>query len=241
MLEKWSSKWGMKFNPSKCEILNIARTEPQSNLYELCGEFLKTVESAKYLGIIISKNLDWYEQVSSVAKKANCALSLIVRNLHNCSRHTRALAYTSLVRPKMEYSACVWDPHQQKDIDTLERTNRRATRVVYKKSFWDKDVSPTNLLRELQWPTLAERRQHQRLTMMYKISHGLIAIPPTQLTQPSRQLRGHSKKYKTIRTSCDIVKNSFYPRTIPQWNTLTEDIVSASSVDSFKAKLLFFS
>ena len=240
-LEQWSITWGMRFNPSKCQIIHIARSHPQTKLYELCGEFLSTVNSAKYLGIIISKDLDWHEQVCSVAKKANSALHMVARNLHNCTRQTRALAYISLVRPKMEYSATVWDPHHQNDIDSMERINRRASRVVYKKSFWDKDVSPTKLLKELDWPTLAKRRQHQRLTMIYKIANGQIAIPPTQLIQPTRQLRGHSKKYQTIRTSCDTVKNSFYSRTIPQWNALNEDIVSASSIDSFKDKLSHFS
>ena len=236
-LQQWAEKWGMRFNPGKCQIIHISRTEPQTKFYELCGEILSTVDSAKYLGVIISKDLDWHEQVCSVAKKANSALQLIARNLHNCTRATRALAYKSLVRPKMEYSASVWDPHHQYDVDTLESVNRRAARVVYKKSFWEKDVSPTKLLHELEWKPLAERRKLHRLTMMYRITNGLIAIPPTHLTLSTRQLRGHSRKYQTIRSTCDTVKNSFYCRTIPQWNALNEDLISASSIDSFKNKL----
>ena len=236
-LQQWSEKWGMRFNPGKCEIMHIARSKPMTKFYELCGQFLSTVDSSKYLGVIISNNLDWHEQVCSVAKKANSVLQLISRNLHNCTRPTRALAYTSLVRQKMEYSSTVWDPHTQKDVNILERVNRRAARVVYKKSFWDKDVSPTELIAELGWRTLEERRQHQRLTMLYKISNELVAIPPTQLSQPARQLRGHSKKFQTHRTTCDTVKYSFYARTIQEWNSLSEDTVTAPSVDSFKVKL----
>ena len=236
-LQQWSEKWGMKFNPSKCQIMHIARTQTKTKFYELCGEFLSTVDSAKYLGIVISKDLDWHEQVCSVAKKANSALHLIARNLHNTSKSARSLAYTSIARPKLEYSATVWDPHTQKDSDILEKVNRRAARVVYKKSFWDQDVSPTKLIKELGWKTLAERRQQQRLCMMFKINNKLVAVPPTQLIKPARILRGHSQKFQTIRTSCNTVKFSFYPRTIPEWNSLTEDIISAPSLDSFKNRL----
>ena len=109
--------------------------------------------------------------------------------------------------------------------------------MVYKKSYWDKDFSPSGHLAELGWKTLAERRQNQRLTMMYKIDSKLVTIPSTQLVKPARQLRGHSKKFQTIRTTCDTIKFSFYPRTIPEWNTLSEEMVSASTVDSFKARL----
>ena len=138
---------------------------------------------------------------------------------------------------KLEYCSTVWDPHHQKDIDTLERVNRRAARVVNKKSFREKDVSPTKLLRELGWKTLAERREQQRLAMMYKIINGLVAVPPTHLSKPARILRGHSKKFQEIRSNCDNTKFSFYVRTIKQWNKLSEDIVSAPSLDIFTSRL----
>ena len=99
------------------------------------------------------------------------------------------MAYTSLVRPKMEYCSTVWDPHTQKDIDELEKVNRRAARVVNKKSYWERDVSPTELLQDLGWGTLAERRKEQRLTMMYKIKNNLVAVPSTQLVAPQRPQR----------------------------------------------------
>ena len=173
-----------------------------------------------------------------MAKNANSTLHLIARNLHNCTRATRALAYTTLVRPKMEYCATVWDPHHQKDIDCLERVNRKAARIVYRKALRDKEVSPTKLMADLKWDTLASRREHQRLTMIYRIINGLIAIPPTHhLSRPTVQTRGHSQKFQTIRTTIDPVKFSFYPRTIRQWNTLREETVSAPTIDRFKASL----
>jgi len=35
-----------------------------------------------------------------------------------------------MVRSTLEYSSGVWDPHLQKDIDNVERVNRRAARFV---------------------------------------------------------------------------------------------------------------
>ena len=217
--------------------MHIARLNPITKFYELCGEILATVDSAKYLGIIIAKDLQWHEQACSVAKKASSTLHLIARNFRHCPRSTRALAYTSLVRPKLEYSASVWDPYRVGDIKCLEQVNRRAARVVYNKSFRQKDVSPSALLQELEWKPLQERRKQQRLCMLYKITWGLVAVPPTRLQSPNRRTRGHSKKFKVIPTTCDTVKNSFFSRTIPQWNALDEDTVTAPSLPEFK-KLL---
>ena len=236
-LEEWAKLWGMRFNASKCNIMHIARLKPVTKFYELCRQILETVDSAKYLGIIISKDLQWHEQVCSVAKKASATLHFIARNLRHCPRSTRALAYTSLVRPKLEYSASAWDPHKCEDINTLERVNRRAAHVVYNKSFRQKDVSPTALLQDLGWQPLKERRQKQRLGMMYKICWGLVAVPPTRLHKPTRQTRGHSQKFNVLTYTCNTVKNSFFARTIPQWNSLSEETVTAPSIHQFN-KLL---
>ena len=98
--------------------------------------------------------------------------------------------------------------------------------MVFNKGWREQGVSPTALLKELSWEPLAERRKKQRLTMLYKISYGLIAVPPV-LTVPERKTRGHSKKYQ-IKSSTH--ENSFYHKTIPQWNALNNDIVNAETL-----------
>ena len=236
-LHCWATRWGMNFNPSKCYIMQIARAKPMMKLYEMCGVILASVDRAKYLGVTVSKNLQWHDQVGTVTKKANSTLHMVARNLRYCPRKSRTLAYCSLVRPKLEYCASVWDPHQQQDIESLEKVNRRATRVVYNKSWRDCNVSPTALLKELGWPPLEERRRTQRLCMMYKIVHGLVAVPPTRLVKPNRQLRGHRYKYQHISTNCEQSKHSFYPRTIREWNSLDANIAEAPSLESFRNRL----
>ena len=236
-LHCWATRLGMNFNPSKCHIMQIARAKPMMNLYEMCGVILASVDRAKYLGVTVSKNLQWHDQVGTVTKKANSTLHMVARNLRYCPRKGRTLAYCSLVRPKLEYCASVWDPHQQQDIESLEKVNRRATRVVYNKSWRDRNVSPTALLKELGWPPLEERRRTQRLCMMYKIVHGLVAVPPTCLVKPNRQLCGHRYKYQHISTNCEQSKHSFYPRTIREWNSLDANIAEAPSLESFRNRL----
>ena len=237
-LQKWTETWGMRFNPGKCNIMHIARTEPKTRFYELCGVLLQTVASAKYLGIIIQNDLSSSQQVASAAKKANSTLHLISRNLRHCPRATRVLAYTTLVRPKVEYCASVWDPHLQGDIDTLEMVQKRAARTVYNKGWRQRDVSPTALIQELGWRSLKERRHHIRLCMMFKIMKGLIAVPKCRLQESLRTgNRGHNHKYRELGSTHNRVKNSFYVRTIPKWNDLSWNAVNADTLSAFKSEL----
>ena len=60
----WSECWGMRFNPSKCNILHIHRGDRHlPYLYDFCGCVLQVVSTAKYLRVTISDNLEWHCKV----------------------------------------------------------------------------------------------------------------------------------------------------------------------------------
>ena len=57
--------------------------------------------------------MQWSRHIDVVFNKASKALNFIRRNLSKCSTEVKSTAYFSLVRPIMEYAACVWDPYQK--------------------------------------------------------------------------------------------------------------------------------
>ena len=105
-LEIWQHEWQMQFNPSKCNIICISNKQraPQRS-YFFCGSKFEQVDSASYLGVTVNSKLKWSEHISSISSKASRSLGLIKRNLWNCPRKVRETAYTSIVRPKLEYAS----------------------------------------------------------------------------------------------------------------------------------------
>ena len=143
-----------------------------------------------------------------------------------------------MVRPTLEYASTVWDPYHQTHIQALEGVQRRAARFV-KGNFYDRSPGcVTSMLRDLEWEPLATRRQNSRLVMMYKINDDLIDIPAaTYLTSGDARTRG--KKYRQPTTSRDVYKNSFFPRTVRDWNHLPEHMKGARTIDGFKEQLAY--
>jgi len=59
--------------------------------------------SFKYLGIIIRRDLIWADQVNYTAQKAWKALHFIMRTFKKGNSNSKSLAYTSQMRPIVEY------------------------------------------------------------------------------------------------------------------------------------------
>ena len=102
---------------------------------------------------------------------ASNTLGFLHRNLKHCPPHIKSSCYKSLVVPVIEYGCTVWDPHTHKDIDKIEKVQRRAARFVNNDYSWHTSVSC--LINDLEWQSLQSRRSTLKVTMMYKIIHNL--------------------------------------------------------------------
>ena len=124
-LQKWERTWDMEFNPSKCQVLHIDRTRQLiHSQYTLHGEILESVDSARYLGVSISKDLTWNTHINEIVTKANQTLGFVKRNVKTENQPVKELAYKTFVRPKVEYASTVWSPFTKKNIDQM--VQRRA-------------------------------------------------------------------------------------------------------------------
>ena len=74
--------------------------------------------------------------------------------------------------------------------------------------------------------------------MLYKIKNNLVAIPlPAKVTTPLRSTPRHPHEFDDIYASTESYKNSFFIRTVREWNRLPQSIYSKDSLLSFKAAL----
>ena len=82
------------------------------------------------LGVIVQSNSKVDMQCNKAACEANRRLGMIKRNSRFESRSVMLPLYKSIVRPHLDYCVQAWRPHDRKDIDKLEKMQRRATKMV---------------------------------------------------------------------------------------------------------------
>ena len=239
-LEEWETNWQMDFNASKCSVIHILPSKRKQSInttYTLHGEPLETEEASKYLGVTITNNLTWTRHTENVIAKGNRTLGFLRRNFRDCTTPVKAATYTTMVRPTLEYASSVWDPHLQKDIKALEQVQRRAARYVLNDYSTRTPGCVSNMVNQLQWESLESRRRTDRLMMLYKIQNGLVDIQPDSFIQQSdRRTRGEHRLYQE-RIGKESYNNSFFPRTIRDWNMLPSQTTSAPTLEGFRANL----
>ena len=91
---------------------------------------LMTIKDEKDLGIYIVDNLKPSIQCTTSSEKAMSVMRLIKRNIKSIDIEEFNLLFKAYIRPHLEYCIQVWSPYLRKDIECLERVQRRATKLV---------------------------------------------------------------------------------------------------------------
>ena len=233
-LVKWSEKWQMLFNFGKCKCLHIGPRNT-SMTYEMGGTILSTTVKEKDLGVTMNANMKVSEQCRIAVSKGNQVLGMIRRNISYKDKSLIVPLYKAIVRPHLEYCIQAWSPYLRKDIDMLEKIQRRATKLIPGL----RDLRYEERLKECGLTTLETRRLRGDQIEVFKILNGYENIDSNIVFEikESKITRGHNYTLVKKQSRLDVRKYSFSQRTINVWNKLSTDCVHASSVNMFKNKI----
>jgi hypothetical protein len=234
----WSKTWLMQIHPDKLAHMRIGKEMVNPDCeYTVGPTVVKYSRIEKDLGIEIDSHLSFDQHITNKIKTANMMAGWIRRSFQFMNKEIFQLLYPSLVRCHLEYGATVWSPYLQKHIDSIEEVQKRATKMVpglRRKPYPER-------LQILNLPTLTYRRSRGDMIDMFKIMHGKYhkeCCPniPTMYEKTGRSGR-HSLYLYQERSKSDLRKHSYTQRAVTVWNTLTEDVISAPDVNTFKSRI----
>ena len=171
--------------------------------------------------------------------KANRVAGLLFNSFKHIDLNCFRNLYCVFVRPLLEYGSVVWYPTKIKDVDAIERVQRKTT----KKAPGLRNYSYEERLRLLQLPTLEERRYRGDLIHIFKIIRGFVDVRWANAIKSKHQdligpkTRGHKLQYNKESFKDSNRMNFFVNRVANNWNSLPENIVMAENVNQFKAQL----
>ena len=242
-LSEWSVEWQMLFNMDKCKVIHLGADNLQYE-YSMGGIPLKKADTEKDLGLHVHQSLTPSLHIAEAVKKANQVLGQILRSVSYRDKVVFVKLYTQRVRCHLEQVVQCWNPWLKKDIDLLEGVQRRAVRCIQglRGSYEEK-------LKQINLPTLVDRRQRGDLIQTYKIVNQVDDVDPATWFHFSNESQRPTRSNTTIeedgsmterltlipqKTNLNLRKKFFSNRVIEPWNKLPDALKCAESTNAFK-------
>ena len=191
-------------NQSLCSL--AIHTYPSTGLHAI-----ERVNTYKCLGVQVDETLSWEAHISEVIGKVAKVLAALRRLRLICPQSTLVTIYKSLILPHLDYCNAVWGCIGNGLSQKLEKLQNRAARIITGSS-WDASSAP--ILHALKWDSIADRRDKQLKSFMFKTVNNLV---PEYLSNKfasintihRHNLRGAQHNLFIPRPNTEVLKKSF--------------------------------
>ena len=149
----WRLEQRAQVNLMRCKDFHLGWGNPHYQ-YRLGDEGTEHIPSEKDLGVLVDGKLDTSKKCAPSAQKVNHTLGCIKRSVASRVREVILSISSALVRPHLEYCIQMWSPQYRRDMDLLERIQRKATKRIHGMEH----LSYEDKLRELGMFSLEKRK-----------------------------------------------------------------------------------
>ena len=260
-LHKWSIKNKMRFNATKCKVLQIHNNEPLCTrelplakyFYYMNNEIIDFTESEKDLGVMVNSKFKWDHHQQKVLNKAHQMLGITKRTCHFITdQKKRRLLYLSLVRSQFEHCSIIWRPITETEISAFEKLQKKAIKWIFNELYQHYEKE-TYLLRCSQikiMPMLAFFDIND-LVFFHKIVNNTI---PFSLPDYIKSYSGQGRLRQTNLDSLSYISTfmsdsatsssrspfykSFFHKVLHAWNSLPFSVLNITESAKFKHKVV---
>ena len=122
----------VKFHPSKSKsfLISRKRVKPDHPVLTMSNIAIPSVQFHKHLGICLSYDGSWDQQIQSFVEKAWKRIGILRRLKFLLDRLSLQTIYFSFIRPILEYGDTVWDNMYEYHKEELDKIQNEAARIV---------------------------------------------------------------------------------------------------------------
>jgi hypothetical protein len=247
-IQRWSEKFGLFVNPSKCQAIIIGSSHQVAKLdfnsiphIKFNGTSIPYSQKVKNLGVYLDNTLSWRTQVAEVSRKVIGSLHVLNKLKHFLPIKTKVLLVQSLILPIIDYGDVCYPDLNEELLNKLDRLLNNCIRFVFCLRKYDHVSSYRS---KLGWLPIRQRRNLRMLCFLFSILQdpkspdylkSLFQYHGVSCTRQFRSSGNLSLAIPLHRTS--FISNSFTIRIARLWNGLPVKIRQSPTRFAFKRSL----
>lgn len=232
LFNDWSISNRLTINTDKTHFISMSNktlTTPM-NIY-LNNQVLVSVDSSKFLGVIIDSHLNFKEHINYIAKKISKSAGILYRLSKFVPHSTLKQLYYSFIYPFLNYCITVWGGTFSSHLDPLIKLQKKVVRIICKESY----IAHTQpLFFSLGFLKVYDVYRYNLALHYYKSKKFIFQT--RSHTYNTRNRNDILAPFHRLSTTQHSV--SFHGAHL--WNTLPQEIREAPTLKSFKFKLKLF-
>lgn len=230
----WSRTWQIPINSCKSKYMHIG-SDLRTNAYHLDGTLLEITKQEKDLGVVVCNTMKTAAHTEMVCSSAKRMLGAIKRSFCKLSPKAFNVLYAAHIRSRLEYAGSAVYPCTLGEMESIERVQRAATKLVDEVS----DLDYEDRLNALNLFPQSYRRVRGDMIMLRHILKGEYG-PDLLEFLPLRndcQRRGHRLTLRKQASGKMPAKFRLSHRAVDLWNSLPANVVEENNDETFKLKL----
>ena len=233
-----ANRLSLNITKTKCMFLGTRQRLdliPENPDISINGCQIERVKTYKCLGVYIDELITWESHINIISNKVAKGLGVLRRLRPFVPRNTLITIYNSLIAPYLDYCSTVWGSIGNFLSQKAQKLQNRAARIITHSNY---DTRSKDILNNLGWKDLAERRRQQLATIMFKTMNNQVPQYISQLFTKTSDIHAYGLRRSgdslfIPRPNTETLKKSFSYRGVILWNSLSKDQCNASGIAQF--------
>ena len=239
-LSRWLNNDELTINVKKSKVMTFSTHSRKIDGINLGinGQILDTVDTYKYLGLIIDNKLSFQNHIYHVSRQVNYKIRKLKEIRNNIHINTAVTIFKSVIQPHLDYCNIVWDAAGQSLKGKLQGIQEKALEIAYQ----GVQVNDTNTLHRLSKTLPINERTEMHLAQhvynITKLPSPVFLKSTIAYTSHTYHTRGkEDKNLKLRKPRTESLRKTVYYRSSLAWNTIPKDLRECNNKLHFKKKL----
>lgn len=242
-LSKWLMFKKLKLNVSKTKAMVISnrRANYDSVRVKMDGVLLERVQEIKYLGVLIDDKLSFKNHIDYTIGKIAKKYGVLCRLREELTQWSKIFLYKALISPHFDFCPSIIYLANEQQMSRLQKLQNKVMRLILRVN---RRTPVRDMLSALHWLSVRQRVTFLTLMLIHKIVKGYAPDYLSGRIQRGRDIHSYSTRRANVARSAPLLmastQNSLFCKGIRMYNTLPENVRSASNLNTFKRQCLTF-